>query len=1429
MRVLRIPTIAVLTLVILMSAQAATPPEVLKAQQELLRSLEIRPDQLKPLMLETDIVKDGQPAAVICHADDPAWLAAAEVVQAAIADATGVTLELRTDAELTPEQADATNVILMGHLDNNALAARLYHNFFICLDVGYTGRNGYVIRTVHNPFGAGHNYILVGGSYAEGTMTGARAFAELVAQNGKAGTLTMDRIVDLHFDRQDRYEAIPGPVSEEAAKSAAESGHRNFFTPGSGRSGASMVVKWGTIYQRTNDPLAGQAYHDLMQALLEYYEKDETINSEGLARYDNDFRDAWTWEIAVLWDLHEESGLFSEAERLQMTNLVLRLALECAAYQHYDTPERIQQWAENDEIVHNHNTFPALGSYFAGRYFKEHYGLPVADGWLTVARGVFNGLRHSPKPLEDSSSYEWLPIIHVMAYSLAEGDTTWFDEGHGREAAKQMMLVMDNSGYEARYGDSGFALSSSCIGGTMAKIAWYYQDPEILWGALHGVSGLNASLGLPFDQPYNVSFAPEGPEWLAGVNYTKLPQMAYDRIHDFLEPMEPNVAWEDAFDKLTLRGGIGEEDEYMLIDGFSRGNHMHWDGNAILWMGKYGQPLLVDGEYIRNAPKYHSSMVIIRDGKSAPTPALAGLGRADDLDTTGYVRTWMNNYNGAEWTRRILWLKDSCFIAFDEVRADEPGDYTLRSCWIPWGEIELEGNRATVTNDGVRMIIDNSEGAPVTTQPLRDFATAPISRLAQQVSVPLQQGETYRFANLIYADKEDKPRDLRLKRIGDGLFVLSGPDGNSVLAVGSGVSKIPTIQTDAELLLISADRFLMAGATNFQLDDYGFSSDVPVTIEVAPQSGKAAFASAEAAQLRITSEPRFRMTVAGNEVIANDAGLVTITVQPGTTHAQMPAMGMPPQLALGLQMVAGAPEVLAIAQNGNGDGETLDMLWAGAGFDAPLMPLPVRGITSVPEPSSKGPADKLTDSMYTSSTNSAGWASGVTPVITLDLGQQQHIRTVVTREWHMAAQWDVAERICEISDDGFVDDIRKIDAEFNYVGDQAWGGNVNTLMQITVDQPARYVRLTISPARKDSNVYLAEIEVQGTERGAAPDITSIATGDINGDGEDEIVAASAGGEIKAYGRDGAELWTFKTGDGAPINQIACADVDGDGRAEVMYAAEIERVGLVSADGEELWHAKPPQFRGITSDCMTVVPADVDGDGLPEVVVGVKSWQYFAYDADGTMLWKNIIYAHSATVGYAADFDGDGKDEVVGGNAYYTLNLIDDNGERLFNAGRLGPEQTAVSSADVDGDGLPEVLCGVDGGEVVCFDGDGTVLWRTSLGDRVTRIVAVDIDGDGKDEICCAAESANIFALNRDGSIIWRTPVPDGAGDLAVWQSPDGPVLVVSAASAGVVLLDADGAPMGAAKLGGQAENVVMAGDLAVVSSTDGTVNVFDLR
>jgi hypothetical protein len=146
-----------------------------------------------------------------------------------------------------------------------------------------------------------------------------------------------------------------------------------------------------------------------------------------------------------------------------------------------------------------------------------------------------------------------------------------------------------------------------------------------------------------------------------------------------------------------------------------------------------------------------------------------------------------------------------------------------------------------------------------------------------------------------------------------------------------------------------------------------------------------------------------------------------------------------------------------------------------------------------------------------------------------------------------------------------------------------------------------------------------------------------AIGDLDGDGEPEIVALAVGGVVKAFTRTGALKWksaAYPAEFAASLPQYsspAIADMDGDGKAEVI-------AGRLILNSDGTLRGKGAGGFGGAGISSASFAADVDGDGVQEVVVGNA-----LYRPNGTAIWSNGQPDGFPAV---ADFDGDGKGEIV---------------------------------------------------------------------------------------------------------------------------------------------------------------------------------------
>ena len=176
--------------------------------------------------------------------------------------------------------------------------------------------------------------------------------------------------------------------------------------------------------------------------------------------------------------------------------------------------------------------------------------------------------------------------------------------------------------------------------------------------------------------------------------------------------------------------------------------------------------------------------------------------------------------------------------------------------------------------------------------------------------------------------------------------------------------------------------------------------------------------------------------------------------------------------------------------------------------------------------------------------------------------------------------------------------------------------------------------------------------------------------DITGDGADDIVITSWGGEVVLVdGASGSVLWTYnawETRAEVLYGPSTIVDLDGNGSLEVLFAGwqEGSLFALDAATGTEYW--APISMMdpwGNYFDGNGALVEDLDGDGVNEVVVSLDgdTPAVAAFSPTGQNLWRTILPASSWfawLTPVAADLDADGQKEALAQSADGVLFVVD---------------------------------------------------------------------------------------------------------------------------------------------------------------------------
>ncbi|MCB9557853.1 MAG: VCBS repeat-containing protein [Deltaproteobacteria bacterium] len=345
----------------------------------------------------------------------------------------------------------------------------------------------------------------------------------------------------------------------------------------------------------------------------------------------------------------------------------------------------------------------------------------------------------------------------------------------------------------------------------------------------------------------------------------------------------------------------------------------------------------------------------------------------------------------------------------------------------------------------------------------------------------------------------------------------------------------------------------------------------------------------------------------------------------------------------------------------------------------------------------------------------------------------------------------------------------------------------------------------------------------------------------------ELVAA-ARGKVYAWSAGGQPLAGFPYSFRDEIRAIAAADLDGDGDDEIVAAttnplkADRQRDLLVALAGDgSVVSGFPPNTSGsggCQRDCWVVggfdqnlAIGDLDGDGRPEIVAPHDNAYISVHHHDGVLVdvaagaydgvtkWPGIRFLHDlaeARTGWSeheasanqahftnsapaiADIDGNGKREliVLGSvqNAAQSdrtrgvaLWVMQSDGRRApawqtplhipeYLAGLWDYEDTNIVAATNQvtvADLLPEsgqelLFAGFDG-KIHCVAADRRELWsyRYTSSDRVLTggVVVADLSGDGRPEVVFASYSPDngqgqLFVLDAAGQLLHKVALPD---------------------------------------------------------------------
>lgn len=373
-----------------------------------------------------------------------------------------------------------------------------------------------------------------------------------------------------------------------------------------------------------------------------------------------------------------------------------------------------------------------------------------------------------------------------------------------------------------------------------------------------------------------------------------------------------------------------------------------------------------------------------------------------------------------------------------------------------------------------------------------------------------------------------------------------------------------------------------------------------------------------------------------------------------------------------------------------------------------------------------------------------------------------------------------------------------------------WGCVINAVGDLDGDGFAEIPCQGNASAGDKLIVYSSRTQLELWSTEALNGLSPMVIGDVDADGEQEIVGLNASGYIISLSIDGSVEWTssapvLQDGDGTSYEGrsfLEAEDIDGDGVFEIVTHTAIisgadgslvtsfdigkdreegsvmpfalgpilqdgdvqlaYRGALYASDGSQLW--SEPSINEETSNAVAPLLVQADTDDAAEIM-WLKQGGQVLTDSDGTIL-SEVAYSidlHTGGMGCAGDIDGDGWMDII------TAGSTDGTGEQgIIQAHSLEGavmweiplhnENSIIfascSTFDFDLDGAREVLISTGDFFYILGGVDGEIRYSYAHNSRsaIDTPIVVDLDGDGSVEIIVPN------ALGHDG--YYPDPTPD---------------------------------------------------------------------
>ncbi len=1243
--------------------------------------------KLKNYYPDTTLVRQGQAECAIVYPDEDGYAELAQQVASAIKAATGAEVPIKTAEQYSEADRD-TNLICLGQMNNNKLALELYIWHYIACDDWWPGPEGYVVRTCCDPWGNGHNVIMLGGIDREGVKRSVEQFQPLLT---KSDTLTVPRTIKVHFRGLDEYgdrviPALVGRFTKEFVELKALPYGREW-----------QLIDCANYYFLTGRDEFAELYAKMLRRWFDEYYKWTPKRQITTPKYKIP-------DIILSYDQIEESPLIPDDVKLEMTNLLYDYVSRMSVH------GRISGLKPGILSGIGHHAVSETVIYGA-RYFKQYY--PDAD-FERIDQGVASvkvgqeTIANSNGFLDNNGGYTRYYPMTAMKLALAMDNHQFFTSGAARKWIEYCTIIRDSHGKTFFGRHTGWAIP-----------AWYYRDPEYVWlfwwpeearplypECFTSGWGLHAWSYLP-------NIEAKQPEPVKELHYMTVHPTNYEQIKG--QGRFINVPRERTFHQLAMREGFEADDQYLRLDGINDGIANGGDGNAIVWMTNGEEWLTKAGQWGggRNM-KYQTTCLVLRDGQmSDRLVAFCELELASDLPGSAFVRSVMHEYAGTDWARNVVWIKGKYWVVFDQLQVLEPADYSILCQWMDGGETVDNQYRTTRTEQYHSFVLQAASGNKPIIARLTDGR--PIVR--QALYGQLTENDEPTFAHLMYGQAKDLAPEYSIKRLSRNMCLVSEPNRQVLVGVAPLSKPDEAMELGAQMrakctmFALAADEIALAGLTSFSGDQALLQADKPIDLSVDFATGIVTVNATEPTELKIKG------LLTGQDVAASlqlEAGEREMPVNTDSTAFAALAAAVRAAIAQAAQMSPMVSEIKRPEYS-----HELVRQWS---FEVPAGDAVAIQVVESADLDGDGSAELL-----------AGTADGRLFCLNSDGTKRWELALEPGSEGKNAVN-DVT--VAELGDGPCV--LAASDDQYlhclNAAGQELWKFT-GTGFECTNQAPGelgtgRYI---------EGDGEMMVVKAADLNGDGAKEILIGSRTFMHGN-------RRVFGTVWCLNTAGELQWHLYQS-GGWITSIRCFDRQGDGQMEVLFGTRGGPYGrstyVCDNQGKLVVHHSGPYGEKYVN----IGPVGADG-ALRLFRLEHRDGTLNVYDpADGYReKWAYRAGGLSAIGPEAVDLNGDGVAEVVVGSDSGSLFCLNEAAEPLTWRINLAEPLSAIGVAQLTGN-ASQIAVGTNMGGIHVVAGDGTPLARLQLGgDAVTCLTSGRLAAGAPACLIAATEGGNLAAL-----------------------------------------------------------------------------------